>query len=44
MLYCYIIYIKTGNIYKNISGDVETRFDTLNQKLDRSFSKRKILN
>ena len=27
IVYRYIVYIKTDNIYKNIAEDVETRFD-----------------
>ena len=37
----FIVCIKTDNIYKDIAGDVETRFDTLNYKLDRQLSKGK---
>ena len=38
MLYRYrrfIVYIKTDNIYKDITKDVETRFVTVNYELDR---------
>ena len=41
MLYgyrCFIVYIKTGDIYKDIAEDVETRFDTSNYELDRPLS------
>ena len=31
----FIVYIKTYDIYRNITKDVETRFDTLNYELDR---------
>ena len=37
----FIEYIKTDDIYKNISEDVETRFDTPNYKLDRPLPKGK---
>ena len=29
------VYVKTGNIYKDIEEDVETRFDTSNFEIDR---------
>ena len=35
----FIVYIKTDGIYKDIAGDVETRFDTSNYKLDRPLPK-----
>ena len=31
---CFIVYIKTGDIYKDIAEDIETRFDTLNYELE----------
>ena len=31
----FIVYIKTGDVYKDIAEDVETRFDISNYKLDR---------
>ena len=34
-----IVYIKTDDIYKNIAGDVETRFDTSNYELDKPLPK-----
>ena len=34
-----IVYIKTGDIYKDIAEDVETRFHTSNYKLDRPLPK-----
>ena len=37
----FIIYIKTEDIYKDIVGIVETRFDTSNYELDRPLSKGK---
>ena len=37
----FIVYIKTDHIYKDIAKDVETRFHTLNQELDRSLPKGK---
>ena len=30
----FIVYIKTDDIYRNISEDVETRFDTSNYDLE----------
>ena len=35
----FIIYIKTDDIYKETTEDVETRFDTLNYELDRPSAK-----
>ena len=40
MLYVYnvidfIVHIKTGDIYKDMAKDVETRFDTSNYELNR---------
>ena len=32
---CFIVFIKTDDIYKDIGEDVETRFDTSNYELDR---------
>ena len=32
---CFLVYIKTDDIYKDIAGDVETRFDTSNYESDR---------
>ena len=32
---CFIEYTKTGNIYKDIAEDIETRFDTSNYELGR---------
>ena len=37
----FIIYIKTGDIYKDIAEDVESIFDTSNYELDRPLPKRK---
>ena len=31
----FIVYIKTDNIYKDITEDVDTRFDTSNYELDK---------
>ena len=42
MLYGYIVYIKTDDIYKSIAEDVGTRFDTSNYKLERPLPKGKI--
>ena len=39
--YSFIVYIKTGDIYKDIGDDVETRFDILNYELDRSLTQGK---
>ena len=35
LLYGYRVYIKTDDIYNNITKDVEARFDTSNYDLDR---------
>ena len=37
----FIVYIKRDDIYKGITKDVETRFDTSNYELDRSLPKGK---
>ena len=37
----FIVYIKTGNIYKDIAEDVETRFDTSKYEPDRPLTKGK---
>ena len=37
----FIIFIKMDDIYKDIAEDVETRFYTLHQELDRSLPKGK---
>ena len=37
----FIVYIKADDIYKDISEDVETRFDTSNSELDKPFPKGK---
>ena len=37
----FIVYIKTDDIYKYITKDVETRFDTSNYELGRPIPKRK---
>ena len=37
----FIVYIKTDDSYKEISKDVETRFDALNYELDRALPKGK---
>ena len=38
----FIVNVKTDDIYKNITEDVETRFDTSNYELDRPLLKEKI--
>ena len=38
---CFIVYIKSDDIYKDIAEDVQTRFDTSNYELDRPIPKRK---
>ena len=38
---CFIVYIKTDDIYKDIAEDVETRFDTSNYELDRPLAQGK---
>ena len=40
-LCCFIVYIKTGYIHKDIGEDVETRFDTFNHESDRPLPKGK---
>ena len=35
----FIVHVKRNDIYKDIAEDVETRFDTSNFELDRSFPK-----
>ena len=37
--YSFIVYIKPDDIYKDITEDVETRFNTSNYWLDRSLPK-----
>ena len=37
----FIVYIKTNDLYKDITEDFETRFDNSDYKLDRPLSKRK---
>ena len=37
----FIVYIKADDIYKDIDGAVETRFDTSNYELDRMLAKGK---
>ena len=37
----FAVYIKTGDIYKDIAEDVETKFDTSNYELDRPLPKGK---
>ena len=37
----FIVYIKTDDIYKDVAEDVETRFDTTNNELDRPLCKEK---
>ena len=37
----FIVYIKAYDIYEEIPEDVETRFDTSNDELDRALPKRK---
>ena len=38
----FIVNVKTDDIYKNMTEDVETRFDTSNYELDRPLLKEKI--
>ena len=40
MDYCFIIYIKADQIYKDIAEDIKTRLNTSNYELDRPFPKR----
>ena len=37
----FIVYIKTDDIYKNLSEDVKARLDTSNYELDRHCQKEK---
>ena len=37
----FIVFMKTDDIYKNITEDIETRFDTSNHELDRPLPKEK---
>ena len=37
----FTVYIKTDDIYKDITEDLETRFDTSNHDLDKPLLKRK---
>ena len=39
VLYRFIVYIKTDDIYKDIAEDAETKFDTSNYELDRLLPK-----
>ena len=41
MLYGFIVYIKTDDIYKDIAEGIETRFDNPNYELDRPLPKGK---
>ena len=38
---CFIVIIKTDDIYKDIADDVETKFDTSNYELDKPLPKGK---
>ena len=40
-IHCFIVYIKTDDIYKDIAEDVETGFDTSNYELERPLPKGK---
>ena len=37
--HCFIVYIKTNDIYEEIAEDIETRFDTSKYDLDRPLPK-----
>ena len=37
----FIVYVETGDIYKDIVEDIEIRFDTSNYELDRPLPKAK---
>ena len=39
--FSFIVYIKIDNIYKDITEDVDTRFDTSNYELDKPLPKGK---
>ena len=41
VILCSIVYIKTDDIYKDITQDVETKFDTSNYELNRPLLKGK---
>ena len=41
IVYIFIVYIKTDDIYKDIAEDVEIRSDTSNYELDRPLPKEK---
>ena len=43
-MHCLIVYIKTGDIFKNIAEFVETRIDTSNYELDRPLPLKKFEN
>ena len=38
---CFIVYVKTDDIYQEIAKEVENRFDTSNYELDRPLPKGK---
>ena len=42
VLYGFIVYIKTDDIYEDITEDVETRFDTSNYELECNSTERPI--
>ena len=39
--HCFIAYIKTNDIYKDIAEDIQTRFDSSDYKLDKPLPKGK---
>ena len=39
LFHCFLVYIKTDDIYKDIAEDVETGFDTSNYELERPLPK-----
>ena len=41
-LYSFIVYVKTGDIYKDIAEDIETRFHTSNHEINRPLPRGKI--
>ena len=42
LCYCFIVYIKADDIYKDIADDLETRFDNSNYELDTPLPKKKL--
>ena len=32
--YCFVVHLKTDDIYKDVAGDAESKFDTSNFEID----------